>query len=924
MIKRTHTHILSFLITLCLLWGGNAYANQSVLVLHSYHAEHIWVQMIKRGIDKTLDNSNDLSVYHEYMDTKRYPLFSHKAKFVEYLQNKYINTKFDVIIVSDDAALALVRENKVTLFESIPIVFVGINNVDNKLTDAPLITGVFENRDIASAVFDIKNLTKTDELIVITDSSKPGQANLFKLNKVKHSKRAPSNIHVLIDLKKDQIINKLSQYDPTVPIFQIGQIVNPSGNNALLSWDDGTVALTAKIKNPLFTLASTSIKYGALGVNMLNGEKHGEQGALYARRILEGAKVTELPPITKAKSIWTFNWPLMKHYKYANGHIPAGSLFINKEESFYEKNKELVFGALTVFTIALLIIGLLIELVRRGRQTQAILTNNENRYKQLAQAGANVFWEIDTNHKITYLSGNTEVLLDKSIEELKGHYFGDIFQDENISEFPLEKAKNLFKRKLPIERFIFKRKIARDRVKVLVINGSPMFNKSGAYIGYRGICNDVTMEQQLTEKLAYQAEYDALTGLINRGGFLVQLKKEIKKVPKISSFICFLDLDRFKLVNDTAGHLVGDAMLTQIADEISSCIEEQDVLGRFGGDEFGLLLVDKSQEKALALCENIVRKINQFHFQWNDKKIAVGMSIGMVPLERDLSEIELLSKADLSCYKAKDLGRDRVYFADPNNMELHAEAIQMGYIANITQALKNNQFYLVKQPIAYASYDDSHLHYEILLRFKDDNGVNVSPASFIPAAEKYGVITLIDSWVVQNVFDNYSNYFSPDTLVSINLSGLSLSNEEFIKNLTTLVLKSSIDCRNICFEITETAVISNLPSALLFMTKMKKLGIKFALDDFGSGASSFGYLKQLPVDYLKIDGSLITSMLCEPIDRAIIKSIHEVAKMMNMQTIAEFVENDELRFALADMGIDLVQGYGIGKPIPCQLIKNVA
>lgn len=920
MIKQTHLYILYLLVIVCFLISSNVYANKSVLVVHSYHEEHAWTQKIKKGIDNTLDKLNEVVVYHEYMDTKRYPLFAHKTAFLSYLQSKYTSTLFDAIMVSDDAALTLFRQEHVALFENMPVVYLGINKVDNEVINTPNMTGVFENRDISSAVVDIKILTKVDELIVITDTSKAGQANLSKLEMIKNDAKSPSKIHIIVDLKPDQILEKLRSYSPTIPIFSIGQLVDSSINNALLSWDEGTLALTSKVSNPVFTLASTSIKHGALGVSELNGEKHGEQGALYVRSILEGSKVSELTPKIKAKSVWTFNWQLMKRYHYPIERLPLDSQLINKDETFYEKYKLLVLGAISLFIVALLVIGLLIELVRRGRQTQAILTDNENRYKQLAQAGANVFWEIDTEHKVTYLSGNTLALIGKPINQLIGQYFSDIFKNESISEFPLAKAKNLLNCKFPIEHFIFKRKIARDKVKVLVINGAPMFNKLKQYTGYRGICNDVTIEHHLTEKLAYQAEHDSLTGLINRERFLLRLKKEIKKAPKISSFICFLDLDRFKLVNDTAGHLVGDAMLTKIAGEISSCIESDDILGRFGGDEFGLLLINKSQAQALALCENIVKKINHFHFQWNDKKIAVGMSIGMVPLDRESSEIELLSKADMSCYKAKDLGRNRVYFADPNNSELHTESIQMGYIANITQAIKNDQFYLVKQAIASAKPDDSHLHYEILLRFKDDYGVNISPASFIPAAEKYGVITLIDYWVVRNVFENYNNYFPSGTLVSINLSGLSLSNEEFIKKLTTLVRDSSIDCRNICFEITETAVISNLSSALVFIAQMKELGIKFALDDFGSGASSFGYLKQLPVDYLKIDGSLVQNMLCEPVDRAIIKSIHEVARMMNMHTIAEFVENDELRVALADMGIDLVQGYGIGKPIPCELI----
>ena len=241
----------------------------------------------------------------------------------------------------------------------------------------------------------------------------------------------------------------------------------------------------------------------------------------------------------------------------------------------------------------------------------------------------------------------------------------------------------------------------------------------------------------------------------------------------------------------------------------------------------------------------------------------------------------------------------------------------MEYIANVSQAIEKNQFHLVKQLIkSINNYDEYHEHYEILLRYKDVKDNIISPELFIYTAEKYGVITIIDRWVVETLIHNYKQYFPDEkTRISINLSGISISNKEFVEYIIDLVSNSNIDPHFICFEITETAAVSQISQATKFISIMKKIGVKFALDDFGSGVSSFGYLKKLPVDYLKIDGSLIKNIVTEPSDRAIVNSVNRIAQMMGMKTIAEFVENEQILEVLAEIGVDYAQGYSIGKPI---------
>jgi diguanylate cyclase (GGDEF)-like protein len=426
----------------------------------------------------------------------------------------------------------------------------------------------------------------------------------------------------------------------------------------------------------------------------------------------------------------------------------------------------------------------------------------------------------------------------------------------------------------------------------------------------------------LTEKLAYQASHDYLTGLLNRRTFntlLTKLEDErFQSRRHTNIYIAILDLDNFKTINDTAGHMVGDNLLTEISNLMTQYVCDDDILARLGGDEFGLILKNRTEQEAEKLCFDIIDAVSEYRIVWNETRYSVGVSIGVVRArENDRKEV-LMSHADIACYKAKELGINHAYFTDAKDSGIQLEQLQLGFITDITTALEHNQFFLAKQLILPLNHTETHPHYEILLRYNDKEGKAVPPGLFIPAAEKHGLITLIDKWVVQTVFSQYKALFPHETpMVSINLSGVSLSNANFLDDVLAIVNNADIDMRKVCFEVTETAAVSNISRAITFIHELKKTGCKFALDDFGSGSSSYGYLKKLPVDYLKIDGSLIRSIIGEPIDQTIVKSINDIAHQMGMKTIAEFVENDQIKQKLHLMGVDYGQGYGIHKPEIC-------
>ncbi len=436
-----------------------------------------------------------------------------------------------------------------------------------------------------------------------------------------------------------------------------------------------------------------------------------------------------------------------------------------------------------------------------------------------------------------------------------------------------------------------------------------------------GIQNDVTQEYELSEQLSYQASHDALTGLINRPEFERRAERLLStiKIDETEHALCFLDLDQFKIVNDTCGHTAGDELLHQISKVLQHEVRKRDTLARLGGDEFGILMEHCSLKHAHRVAKSLLKAVHDFQFIWEDYSFRVGVSIGLVVITETTTNLgELLKQADAACYMAKDLGRNRIHvyhFDDSDIAQRHGE---MQWVTRIYRALEENKFYLYAQSIV--PLDGSNdAHYELLIRMKDEDGKIISPGAFLPSAERYDLMEKLDSWVIEKTFNLLAN--NPDFLaqinfISINLSGQSLAENNVLDFIVEQLDKSEIDGEKICFEITETMAIANLSNAMKFISTLKELGCRFALDDFGSGLSSFGYLKNLRVDYLKIDGMFVKDIVDDPIDHAMVKSINEIGQVMGMQTIAEFVENDVIKGMLKEIGVNYAQGYGIGKPMP--------
>ncbi|CAN5219516.1 hypothetical protein BH24PSE2_BH24PSE2_21820 [soil metagenome] len=452
---------------------------------------------------------------------------------------------------------------------------------------------------------------------------------------------------------------------------------------------------------------------------------------------------------------------------------------------------------------------------------------------------------------------------------------------------------------------------------------APIRDRNGRVVGAVTVFHDAGRDRRLRRQLSWQARHDALTGLINRQEFETRLGDSLRATRAerpVKSVLIYLDVDQFKVINDTCGHAAGDQLLRQLTVVMQSHIRASDTLARLGGDEFGILLEGCSMPEAEKIAEALRQAIRDYRFTWDERAIGVGASIGLVPVTIDTDSAQsAMSAADVACYAAKDLGRNRVHAYEPGDAsERHKE---MQWVSRLTQACDEDRFELYYQPIVpIAPTAARRAHYELLLRMRDPHGEMVLPSEFIPAAERYNLMSTLDRWVVRHALDHLAQppNAAPDETytLAINLSGNSLSDPDFLGYLMRELEAHRVAPGSICFEITETAAIANLTRVVHFMKALKQLGCLFSLDDFGSGLSSFAYLKSLPVDYLKIDGHFIKNVTHDAVDQSMVDAINKIGRSMGIKTIAERVESGAVLETLANIGIEYAQGYHIARPQP--------
>jgi two-component system CheB/CheR fusion protein len=560
----------------------------------------------------------------------------------------------------------------------------------------------------------------------------------------------------------------------------------------------------------------------------------------------------------------------------------------------------------------------------RARQTEEAFRRLNHNIRLLMESTGEGIFGVDSEARCTFINRSAADMLGYQPEEIQGRDTHALLHHsyEDGSEYPRDHCR--------IIRTI-------DEACSFIANDEVLWRKDGSCFPVQYSCNpiieneccqgavvvfrNVSEARAMAQRLDYLATHDALTGLVNRHEFERRLVQALGKGKKkrIQHVLCYLDLDQFKVVNDTCGHVAGDELLHQLSGLLLDKIRHGDTLARLGGDEFGVLLERCSIHQALRIVKDLQETVREFRFVWEDKTFSIGVSIGVVPLTSDTeTPATAMSAADAACYLAKDSGRNRIHVYQTDDAELARRHGEMQWVTRIQKALEQNRFLLHAQPIESIAYPDGGGEYfEILIRMKDHEGKLVPPGAFLPAAERYNLTPAIDRWVIEKTFAWLAAHPAVQQLLNfctINLSGHSLSDDSFLDFVTTQLEEKNIVPGKVCFEITETTAVANLTHATRLIRELKSRGCLFALDDFGSGMSSFAYLKNLPVDYLKIDGNFVKDIAVDPVDLAMVEAINKVGHVMGIQTIAEFVENDAIMARLKNVGVDFVQGFGIARP----------
>ena len=523
----------------------------------------------------------------------------------------------------------------------------------------------------------------------------------------------------------------------------------------------------------------------------------------------------------------------------------------------------------------------------------------------------------DAHARVTFLNPVAEKLTGWNNSEARGRFISDVMRLVNeetgdLAINPVERCRQEGRVVGMANHTVLVDRQGHERP--IEDSAAPIWGSQGQLAGVVMVFHDVSDKHAMTRQMAWQLSHDMLTGLANRHEFERRLRSLLSAPPNgMQHAMLYLDLDQFKVVNETCGHQAGDELLKRLAALLGAHLRHADTLARLGGDEFGVLLVSCPMDKAEEIALKVRDLVRDFRFMWDDRGFEVGVSVGVtsvVPGTQGLADV--MSAADMACYAAKEQGRNRVHVHKPDDADMAHRRQMVQAASGIRSALDEERFELYVQEIRPLHGQGSH--YEVLLRMHDEDGQLLSPGVFIPAAERYGLMGEVDRWVIRNAFLAMERNESLE--LAINLSGLSLQDDGIVSFVSEQLKNIGIAAERVCFEITETAAISNLGRALNFVNEMKALGVRFALDDFGSGMSSFSYLKNLPVDYLKIDGAFVRDIVTDPIDRAFVEAINRIGQVMGKKTIAEYVENQDIMRELSYIGVTYAQGYGGAKPFP--------
>jgi diguanylate cyclase (GGDEF)-like protein/PAS domain S-box-containing protein len=914
-------------------WVGAAYATDyrsrtqyakpddtsNVLVLHSSHRGYGWTDSIMEGVESVMGSApENIELWVEYLDANRLQSTSFARQLRLLYQSKYEKIKFDAVITSDRKALEFLLDNRKEIADGVPVVFSTVGNFGARLADGqPKLTGVSESGDFASTLdLAFKLHPRLEHMVFIS----PGLRSRHLIESMVANYRPELELSIWHYESLAEIERALSFLPKNAVLVPVGEPVTAGGvampMNKFVAW------IAERTDAPIYTVWDFTLGHGIVGGYLVSGFTQGETIAQTALRILRGEPTENVPVSKHSPSRFMFDYKQLKRFNVDLALLPPDSVIINTPTTLYAEHKRVVwlaFAVIACLSIVILILG--INVRRRKRAEQSLRTNQE-RFRDFAESAADWFWEADSELRLTNVSRRAQEVLGVPVDELLGQAMDELFNDKEQEGEVSTLRDTSGNKDGSFQMQSFWRRPDGIR-RVISTSGKPIRDASGRLLGYRGTSRDISDSYRLTEKLGYQASHDTLTNLLNRRAFeqrLQTLLTRIKELPGDHA-LCYLDLDQFKVVNDTCGHVAGDELLRRLAGRLQHQVRKRDTVARLGGDEFGVLLEDCPPEKAWQLVSNLHKCINEFQFVWNDQSFNVGASIGLVPINSSETTLdELLAAADRACYVAKDKGRNRIHLYRSDDVAVANTRGEIRWVNRIQRALEEDRLVICLQPIQPVRPNvATGESYEVLVRLIDEKGALVNPSAFLPAAERYNLSTALD----RRVLDEALRHFTADrdrldrlSTAFVNLSSQTFGNRSFLDYILERASFYEMPPEKLCFEISERTAISRLEDAKEFVEALRQIGCRFALDDFGRGAYSFRYLKELHVDFVKIDGSFVRNMLKDPMDLVVVRSITDIARLSNAATIAEHVESAEILSKLAELGIDYAQGFAVGRPMP--------
>ena len=602
------------------------------------------------------------------------------------------------------------------------------------------------------------------------------------------------------------------------------------------------------------------------------------------------------------------------------------SLIFNSREEASTQFKYARKLQLSLFaTIFLLAIFVAAYIIRRSSKIEGELFFEKEKAQITLKSIGDAVITTDENGRVDYLNPVAEKITGYITREVSGKPITQIFKayDEVNQRWLADCIVNYLKDgdyNMPSNDIVLYN--ADDDIIDISQTMAPIQDTFNNILGTITTFQDISKEKYLAKRIDHQARHDVLTGLLNRREFENKVEQSLTLFSEGTTHaLCVMDLDRFKIVNDTLGHAAGDELLKQVSQKIKLALRQSDLFARIGGDEFALFLSNINTEDAETIVEKILCSVREYQFVWGNKAFRIGASIGLVDAPAQVSNYEnLYHAADTACYMAKHEGRDRFHTVTYDDKDVTEKREQTQWVNRINDALKENRFTLYTQEICpLHTNQGERVHREVLIRMIDEDGGIIPPMAFIPPAERYDLMPKIDEWVIKNIIKQLQKDTS-NSVYAINLSGQSLTDNKFAEQAIKTLSESNINQHRLCFEITETAAIANLQNATEFLTQLQALGCYTALDDFGSGLSSFAYLKNLPINYLKIDGMFVRQITKDETSRVMVEAINSIGHTMHLKTIAEFVEDEQIRDLLEEMGVDYAQGYFYGQPTPLECI----